>query len=165
MITVTLGTIPYPFERAIIWLDMLIRSGVVSEPVFLQHGVTNVSAIATQPLVQAVPFVDSKTLFQIVQNSRLVISHAGQGSTRALARQKKSFTLLPRLARYHEHIDDHQLLFAETVKKFGISFCLTLDDLEQVIIKPPPAFQISLFGGLKLSDHLSAIYPSEVAKN
>lgn len=163
MITVTLGTIPYQFDRAIAWLDMLLESGVVYEPIFIQHGVTDISAIATHPLVKAVPLVESKTLFEMVKSSRLVISHAGQGSTRALAHQKTSFTLLPRLARYHEHIDDHQLLFAENVKKFGVSFCLTLDDLKQVIQQPPPAFQSLLFGDPKLCDHLSAIYPSSTA--
>ncbi|MEB3182609.1 MAG: glycosyltransferase [Nostocaceae cyanobacterium] len=160
MITVCLGTIPYPFERAINWLSILLESGVISESVFVQHYNTDVSALAKYPFVTTTPIVEFNTLMEKVDNSRLVISHAGDGLTRALAIHKASFVLLPRLARYQEHIDDHQLLLAQSIESFGISYCLSLESLERMILNPPPRFQGTLFAGPKLAEHLLERYPS-----
>jgi UDP-N-acetylglucosamine transferase subunit ALG13 len=98
VITVTLGTIPFSFNRVINWLDILLDCQVISEPIFIQHGVTDISAIAVHPLVTAVPLLDSASLMKIAKDSRLVISHAGQGSTRAFVEKGASLILLPRLA-------------------------------------------------------------------
>jgi len=63
-----------------------------------------------------------KEMHESVKEASLIISHAGQGSTRMLADMEACFAL-PRLKRYGEHVDDHQLLFARTVEKFGIHHC------------------------------------------
>ncbi len=165
MILITLGTIPYQFNRAITWLSILLKEDVISEPVFIQYGVSDISLVVKHPLVTAVPIVQSKELMKMVDNSRLVISHAGQGSTRALASKGACFVLLPRLARYGEHIDDHQLLFARNVEKFGVSHCLSLKELEQFILQPPPAFRQKLFDGPKLADYLLNVYPGVSMSN
>jgi len=159
LITVTLGTIPFTFDRAINWLSILLERELISEPVFVQHYQTNVSALEKYSLVTTVPIVESSELMNQIKSSRLVISHAGQGLTRALASQSASFVLLPRLACYKEHIDDHQLLFAQSVEQLGISYCLSLESLEKIILNPPPAFQGELFSGVKLTDHLLQKYP------
>lgn len=160
MITVTLGTIPYPFERAILWLQVLLERQVISEPVFLQSGATNISAIVDHPLITSARVVESKKLIEVVNKSRLVISHAGQGSTRMLAAQRASFILIPRLAKYREHVDNHQLFFARSMKPLGIRYCLELEELENAILKPPPCFQGQLFHDARLVEHLQKIYPS-----
>lgn len=158
MITVTLGTIPYSFERAISWLNVLLEQDVITEPVFVQHGITNVSPIASHPLVETKSIVDLEELTERVNQSRLVISHAGQGSTSMLAAQQASFILLPRLSQYKEHVDDHQLFFARCVQQYGIQHCLNLKEVEQAILYPPPSFQGQLFSGGKLSEYLKERY-------
>lgn len=164
MILVTLGTIPFPFNRAINWIDSLLENGVISENVFIQYGVSDVSAIVKHPLVTAESIVQSKDLMKLVDSSRLVISHAGQGSTRAMADRGACFVLLPRLARYGEHIDDHQLLFAKSVENLGVSFCLSLDALEQAVLQPPSHFKGQLFNGPKLVEYLLEVYPQNLQK-
>ncbi|NER25278.1 MAG: glycosyl transferase [Symploca sp. SIO1C2] len=159
MITVTLGTIPYPFNRAIQWLRVLLEEKIISESLFIQYGVSDISSVSEHPLVTAKPLIESKELMKIVDDSRLVISHAGQGSTSTLASRGACFTILPRLAKYREHIDDHQLSFAQGVEQFGVVHCLTLDELKQVILEPPPGFRKVLFEEPKLADHLLSIYP------
>jgi UDP-N-acetylglucosamine transferase subunit ALG13 len=160
MITVSLGTIPFPFDRAINWLSLLLQRGVISEDVFVQHGTTNVSVLAKYPLVTTAPIIETSLLMQKITDSRLVISHAGQGLTKALATQGACFVLLPRLARYKEHIDDHQLLYAHGVQKLGINYCVSIEHLEQIILNPPPPFQGQLFEQPKLAQHLLQIYPA-----
>lgn len=161
MITVTLGTIPYSFERAIAWLDTLLDRHIITEPVFVQHGITDILPIATHPLVLTESIVNSTKLIGLVKQSRLVISHAGQGSTRMLAAQGASFVLLPRLAQRNEHIDDHQLLFAQNVQPYGVRYCLNLEEVEHAILHPPPPFQGQLFDGPKLSEYLKDKYSTK----
>jgi UDP-N-acetylglucosamine transferase subunit ALG13 len=161
MLTVTLGTIPYPFPRVIAWLQVLIENGLITEPTFIQSGVTDVSPLAGYSLIQTRPIVESSELIHMVNQSRLVISHAGQGSTRMLAAQGASFVLLPRLALHKEHIDDHQLLFARSMQPFGIRHCLTLDELSLAILNPPSPLEIQLFNGPQLSEYLREAYPKE----
>lgn len=159
MITVTLGTIPFPFDRAINWLNILLEEEVISESVFVQHGVSDVSVLAKHSLITAAPILQTRELMKMVDDSRLIVSHAGQGSTRAFASRGACFILLPRLARFDEHIDDHQLSFAKSVVKFGVPYCLSLEELKQLILQPPPRLQQQLFEGPKLAEHLSKIYP------
>jgi len=164
LITVTLGTIPFAFNRVISWLDILLDSQIITEPIFIQHGVTEISAIAKHPLVTAVPLLDTATLMQTAKDSRLVISHAGQGSTRAFIEQGASLILLPRLARYDEHIDNHQLSFAESIRSLGIYVCLDLYQFKQGILHAPPYIKKQLFHGPNLGEYLSKIYPAESIK-
>jgi UDP-N-acetylglucosamine transferase subunit ALG13 len=160
MITVTLGTIPFSFDRAIDWLECLLKGGVISESVFVQHGTTDVSALAKYPFVKTTPIVETSLLMKTIEESRLIISHAGQGLTRSLAAQGACFILVPRLARYKEHIDDHQLWFARGVEKLGIPICTNLNHLEQAIKCPPPSFKGQIFDQPKLAEHLMQIYPA-----
>lgn len=159
MITVTLGTISYPFDRAISWLGSLLEEKIITEPVFLQYGVTDVRAVADNSLVTAIPLLPSNELAEHIEASRLVISHAGQGSTRKLAMQDKSFVILPRLAEHGEHVDDHQLLFSEGVEQLGVKVCRTFDDLKAAVKHPPNPLKKDLFTGQKLGDFLAAKYP------
>lgn len=85
MIVVSFGTIPYPFNRALTWVKTLIEKGTIAEPVFIQYGVSDISTLLECPLVTADAILDSKELIRLIDKARLVISHAGQGSTQMLA--------------------------------------------------------------------------------
>ncbi|MEM7064918.1 MAG: glycosyltransferase [Cyanobacteria bacterium P01_B01_bin.77] len=159
MITVTLGTIAYPFQRALSWVEELILQEVITEPLFVQYGASNICQLASHSLVTAVPFVELSDLQTQIEASRLVISHAGQGSTRMLADMGVAFVLVPRLAQYNEHIDDHQLLFAKSVEPVGVSHCLTLDALQNFVVHPPKKVQKRLFDSPHLAEHLIHAYP------
>ncbi|MEC4816904.1 MAG: glycosyltransferase [Scytonema sp. PMC 1069.18] len=165
MIFVTLGTIPFPFDRAVLWLDVLLERKIICEPVFLQYGTSNISDLKDHSLVNLKSVVSSEEINQLVSSSRLVISHAGQGSIKMLAAKGASFVLLPRLKKFGEHIDDHQLWFAQSVVKYGIQHCLHLDDLAQAVLQPPPFFKGQLFDEPKLTDYLLTKYPPKEKHN
>ncbi|NJM57646.1 MAG: glycosyl transferase [Synechococcales cyanobacterium RU_4_20] len=163
MITVTLGTIPFQFDRAITWLGILLDRQIITEPVFLQYGSSDISAIAQHPLVTALPVVQSEYLKAQVDASRLVIAHAGQGSTRMLVERSASFIILPRLALHREHIDNHQLMFARGMSNFGIRCCITLDEVVEAVLQPPAPCAVDLFDGPKLAEYLRRCYtPSRI---
>lgn len=163
MITVTLGTIPYPFNRAVRWLHFLLDKEIITEPVFLQYGVTDIKAVCEHKLVKAVSLLPSNELAEQISASRFVISHAGQGSTRKLASQDKSFVILPRLAKHGEHVDDHQLLFAESVEQLGVTVCQTIEALQAAIENPPWPLKKDLFEGPKLCDFLVKKYSNSTS--
>ncbi len=161
MITVTLGTVPFQFDRVIKWLGRSLHNGHINEPVFIQYGITDISAIAAHPLVSGSSIVESERFTEIISNSRLIISHAGQGSTRNFAGRHLRFVIVPRLACYKEHIDDHQLYFAKSVSKFGVRYCLSYEEFEAILLDPPSPFRGHLFEGEKLVDHLLELYPPD----
>lgn len=164
MIFMTLGTVSFQFNRAVNWLSVLLESGVISEPVFLQYGSSDPSGLIGHPLVTLEPTIHGRKMTEFVKNSRLVISHAGQGSTRMLAAQGCSFILIPRLNKYGEHVDNHQLLFTKAVENFGIKSCLSLEELKNAVLEPPPIFQGQIFQNPKLTEHLLQLYPPEHKK-
>jgi UDP-N-acetylglucosamine transferase subunit ALG13 len=159
MILVTLGTIPYPFDRAIEWVDSLLKTKVIDDnPVFVQHGATNIDILKGHTQLTLQSFVNAPDFIKLIDQASLVISHAGQGSTRLLASRGAKFILVPRLKKYGEHVDDHQHLFCQAVGSLGIKYCLSLEDLEQAVIDPPLQPHCELFIGPKLADHLQKTY-------
>lgn len=158
MIVVTLGTIPYPFDRSVKWVKKLLDEGLVAETVFIQYGATDVSILQDYELVTTVSLLKADDLNQRIKQARLVISHAGQGSTRKLAAQAKSFVVLPRLAKYGEHIDDHQMRFSEGVESLGVKVCKDFNSLATAVINPPKPLNRDLFPGPKLGDFLAKKY-------
>lgn len=160
MILITLGTIPYSFDRLIDWMAISLDEGLICEPVFVQHGITNVTAIINNPLVTTSSLLSLDEISKVIANSRLVISHAGQGTTRKLAKTNKPFIIVPRESKYREHIDNHQLCFAQNMSdKFGICCCTSLTDLQKFILNPPRPINKELFHQTKLADHLLTIFP------
>ena len=158
MITVTFGTIPYSFDRAVNWLSILINKGIINEPLVVQYGITDIVVLQQYPQVTLYSIITKNEMEILVEQSRLVISHAGQGSTIFLAQKQSSFVLIPRLAAYREHVDDHQLWFAQSVEQFGVKNCLSLESLEAAIVNPPPPITKPLFNEPKLSDYLLGRY-------
>jgi UDP-N-acetylglucosamine transferase subunit ALG13 len=154
MIFFTLGTASFPFDRSILWLEKLLTQEIITEPVLLQHGVTPVRI--QHPLLTAVASLSSDEMFKAVSESSLVVSHAGQGSTRMLASRGASFVLLPRLKKFGEHIDDHQLLFATAVEKLGVNYCIKIEDLTRYIQHPPRPFKGELLQAPSLASYLSS---------
>jgi UDP-N-acetylglucosamine transferase subunit ALG13 len=161
MIFITFGTIPYPFDRFVDWVKIMLEESVITEKIFIQHGISNISAIEKHYLVKASPILSLSEMDRMIDRSRLIISHAGQGTTRKLAATNKSFGIVPRLFKYGEHVDDHQLQFAQSVyREFKICYCDSIDDFKELIINSPQPIHNNLFTGPKLAQHLLMTFPS-----
>jgi UDP-N-acetylglucosamine transferase subunit ALG13 len=162
MIVCTYGTIIFPFDRATNWLLDLLEAEIINEPVLLQHGASAPPTVA-HPLLECVPSLTKEEMIRAVSKASLVITHAGQGSTRMLAELNASFVLLPRLKQYKEHIDDHQLLFARSISRFGIEYCTQFEQLAAVVRNPPAPFGGKLFDEPLLVEHLIGQYGKKAA--
>lgn len=160
MILVTLGTINFPFHRAIIWLRSLVENNIINEPVLLQHGMTPVDSLNHRLITNSVS-LSRHEMYESTKQASLVISHAGQGSTRMLAEMNTRFILIPRLKRYGEHIDDHQLLFARQVEQFGIKYCTEFNQLAKSIEQRPSPYYGELYKAPLLVEYLMNHYQPE----
>ena len=115
MIFVTLGTHEQPFDRALDLVAALARR----ETVLVQHGAT-----PPRPGLSGVEwseYLDWAPLTALMRDADVVITHAGVGSAVTAIRAGKKPVLVPRLARYGEHVDDHQLQIAERLAEFGLA--------------------------------------------
>ncbi|HUA06212.1 MAG TPA: glycosyltransferase [Solirubrobacteraceae bacterium] len=115
MIFVTLGTHQQPFDRA---LD-LVAELPVADALLVQHGATQ--ARPTLPRIEWLDYLDWEPLTERMRDADVVITHAGVGSAVTAIRAGKVPVLLPRLARYGEHVDDHQLELAERLAEFDLA--------------------------------------------
>ncbi len=93
MIVFTLGTIIFPFDRAVDWLDLLLEKEIITEPVLFQHGATSVTRL-NHPLLTSVTSLTKTEMKESIEGASLVIAHAGQGSTRMLAKMGASFVFV-----------------------------------------------------------------------
>lgn len=115
MIFVTLGTHEQPFGRALDLVAALARR----DRLFVQHGTTPPRLSLSG--VEWTDYLDWEPLFACMRDADVVITHAGVGSAVTAIRAGKKPVLLPRLARYGEHVDDHQLQLAERLAEFGLA--------------------------------------------
>ena len=112
MIFVTVGTEQYPFERLLRAVDELPGD----EDLVVQS-----RADPPRPgravYVRELPY---EQLVADVVRARVVVCHAGVGSILTVLANDKRPIVVPRLQRYGEHVDDHQLLFARRLAEAGL---------------------------------------------
>ena len=121
MIFAALGT-SIPFPRLLKRLDELAEE--IDEEIIVQAGTTKL------PVKYCKVFDYAPSLHDYYSEARLAIVHAGLGVQLELIRMKKQFLAIPRLAKYHEHGDDHQTETCEMIsQKYGTRYIINLQDL------------------------------------
>lgn len=105
MIFVSTGSRKFQFDRLIKKLDELVASGEITDTVFAQ-----IAETAYEPKHIAYKRYLSPEEFSKYQNeAELIISHAGTGALVGALKKSKNLIAVPRLAKFGEHSDDHQL--------------------------------------------------------
>ena len=132
MILVLLGTFPLKFDRPLIELDRLLKEGVISEEVIVQNGHT----VYDSPNMTFIPFLPLDGLLDLYRRADLVITQAGTGSIIKGLKMNKKMIAVARLAKYGEHVDDHQV---ELIQEFaGANYLIPwneADNLAELISK------------------------------
>jgi len=126
LIFVCVGSREYQFDRLLIKIDELIKDGEIKDDVFAQIGQSNY--IPKHYAYKRFLSVDEFKEYQ--KNADLIISHAGTGALVGALKMGKKVIAVPRLAKYGEHIDDHQIQVAEVLDQEGYLKCvINMDDL------------------------------------
>lgn len=114
MIFLTVGTL-FPFDRLVKAVDNAVANGVIKQPVFGQIGETSF-----KPKYMEYTQMLTKNLFdEKVSTADYIISHAGIGSIVMALEYGKSLLVMPRMKRFKEHVNDHQVATAKKFEQLG----------------------------------------------
>lgn len=148
MIFVTVGTNEAPFDR----LLRAVAGLPPAEELLVQHGSSSI-----RPLhATCVDFLPFDAVVESVRRARAVVTHAGVGSVLVALGTGKRPIVVPRLRRFGEAVDDHQLDFARRFEQAGLVTLVEEPDgledaLSQVAVQalPGPIGPTSLAGDLR----------------
>lgn len=130
MIFVCVGSREYQFNRLLKKIDELIDNGDLIDDVFAQIGQSTYEPVN----YKYTQFLTQKEFRTYQQKADLIISHGGTGALINALKLGKQVIAVPRLARFGEHIDDHQIQVASVLEKEGYLInVLDIDDLNSAI--------------------------------
>jgi len=130
MIFVILGTQKFQMNRLVRLIDNLAGSGKLDMPVVAQIGQSDYEPVN----LKFHRFLDKSEFDRLIAQAELIITHGGVGSIVTAVKYRKPVIVVPRLAKYGEHVDDHQREIAEAFAKKGYALCYNDgDDMEELI--------------------------------
>lgn len=110
MILVTVGTHYLGFERLIRPMDAIAAR--LEEKVIIQYG----SSHYIPRYAEGFAFTTGDEMKRLTAEARLVVCHAAAGAIILAIQLDKPLVLVPRLKKYNEIIDDHQLQLARALE-------------------------------------------------
>lgn len=128
MVFVTVGSQKFPFDRLIQKVDEMVRAHVLAD-VFIQTGGSRVV-----PCCPHQAFCQQGQFGELLGACDVLITHGGAGTMVDAVKRGKRTIVVPRLARYGEHVDDHQMELAKQFHDLGLVYvCLDVDQLPQAL--------------------------------
>lgn len=116
MIFVTLGSQKFQFNRLLTELDRLVAENKIQDKLFAQIGYSDYKP----EHFQYKDFLDRDEFKKIMSESDTVIAHGGTGAIITAVKQGKKVIAIPRLAKYGEHVDDHQIQLVDEFKELNL---------------------------------------------
>ena len=118
MIFISVGTQKFQFNRLLQLMDDLIEHSLIKEEVFAQTGNSN---YIPQNFKYA-DFLTNEEFQKKIDECQVLITHSGVGTILKGINSNKPVIVMPRLAKYKEHVDDHQVEIAKAFS--GKNLCL-----------------------------------------
>lgn len=151
MIFVTVGSQKFQFDRLLKKIDECIEKGIITEEVYAQIGYSSYEP-RNYSFVQ---FTDRDTFAEKLNSCDIVVTHGGTGVIINAVKGGKKVLAVPRLARYGEHVDDHQLQLLHQFDELGIILaCYSLEEFEEKFN------ELSSFVGKEYKSNTDAIIES-----
>ena len=104
MIFVTLGTQDKVFDRLLKDIDKEIAKGTIKDKVIVQAGFTKYES----KNMEIFDLLDKDDFDKYIKDCDLLITHGGVGSILTGLKNNKKVIVSPRLAKYNEHMNNHQ---------------------------------------------------------
>ena len=114
MIFLTVGT-QFPFDRLVRSVDEAIGANGHGEKMFAQIGN---SSYRTRNF-DATASLEKKVFHRYISESSCIISHAGMGAITMALENNKRLLVMPRLKKYGEVVNDHQVAIARKFDELG----------------------------------------------
>ena len=132
MILVLLGTQNNSFIRLLNAIQQNIDDGTIKERVIVQAGFTKYKSDKMEIFSK----IDKEDFLKLVEEADLIISHGGVGSIISGLSRGKKVMVVPRLKKYGEHVNNHQIQIARKFEQEGFVKCvLNMKNLGKTIRK------------------------------
>ena len=132
MILITLGTQDKEFTRILKKVDELIDKKIIKEEVIVQAVYTKYKS----KNMKIFDYVSKKKLESYIEQANFIITHAGVGTIFDALKKNKKIIAIPRLSKYKEHNNDHQLEIVEEFSKENFILPVyEMDELENALKK------------------------------
>ena len=111
MILITLGTQNQSFVR----LLELVENSNINDEIIVQAGKTKFES----KKMKIFDYIPYEEMTELIKKSDLIITHGGTGSILMPLKMGKKVIAVPRLAKYGEHVDDHQTQLTSIFQEEG----------------------------------------------
>ena len=132
MVLITVGTQKQEFNR----MFELVRKSkeLKKEELIVQRGYTKCN---NSKRIKAFDFIPLEQMEEYIYKADIIISHGGVGTIFSAIKRGKKVIAIPRLEKYGEHINDHQIEICEELEKEGyiLYYKDGIDDLDKLINK------------------------------
>lgn len=116
MIFITTGSRSFQFNRLLEAVDKAIENGLITDEVFAQTGSSNYS-IRNYKYKE---FLNHDEFNEKMKNCDIVLTHGGTGVIVNAVKMGKRVVAVPRLTKYQEVVDDHQIQLVQAFEKLGM---------------------------------------------
>ena len=109
LIFVVLGTQDKQFCRLIKEIEELKKDGIIKEKIVIQAGCTKYKSKDIE-ILEYIPMTEFN---KYIKNASYIITHGGVGSILDSLKYDKKVIAVPRLEKYNEHVNNHQIEFSK----------------------------------------------------
>lgn len=125
MIFVTLGSQKFQFNRLLKAVDELDTD----EEIFAQIGYSDYKP----QNYKYKEFLDREEFAACEAKADIVITHGGTGAIIGAVKKGKKVIAVPRLVKYGEHVDDHQIQLIKQFKDLNLIYACVDGDLQKAL--------------------------------
>ena len=126
MILVTLGTQDKPFNRLLDAVQKEIDKGNIKDRVVVQAGCTKYESKD----MEVFDLIPMDEFDRLLDECDLLITHGGVGTIIGGLKRDKKVIAIPRLEKYGEHVNDHQIQIINNFNKEG--YIIGVEDLNEL---------------------------------
>lgn len=141
MILVILGTQDKTFTRLLDAVQRQIDLGNIKEKVIVQAGSTKYKSKD----MEIFDLIKADDFKKLVKEASLIITHGGVGSIMDGLKNNKKIIAAPRLKKYNEHVNDHQIEIVDEYAKLGYIIPLKDFNMLDKLLKRIDKFKIKEF--------------------
>lgn len=133
MILVTLGTQDKKFNRLLEEIDKLILDKKIKDEVVVQAGFSKDYKSDNMKIFELISKVEFDDL---IEKCDILITHGGVGAILTGLKYNKKVIAIPRLKKYKEHVNDHQIQIVSNFHDEGYIIGINeVEELEDAINK------------------------------
>lgn len=138
MIFVTIGTQQQNFQRLFDYINNIDTD----EKIVVQKGK---SKYKLNKEIITYDFLSPNEMEKHIKQARIIITHGGGGTVFKALKLNKKVIVVPRLSKYKEHINDHQLEFSKYLKEKNYCFVIETEEEFQEALKKIDTYQFAKY--------------------